>query len=102
MMNFQARFEKSFALLLSEQLSDLAGVLFDELGRVQQCISTIFRRDVRPYFESFLSRLNRLLHVFVVALRDGVYAGSRCRVAHFGRVLGDGVDGFAADKHLGH
>src|SRR5262245_23991745 len=86
-MNLQARFEERFALLLSEQLGDFRGVFLDEFARVQKRVATIFRRDIGPNLKSVFRGLDRLLHIFVIALWHRVDRRAGGGVAHFGSVL---------------
>ena len=67
-----------------------------------QCVAAILRRDIGPNFKSIFRRLDRLLNVFVIALRHGIDGRARGRIAHFGGIFRYGIDGFAADKHLSH
>jgi len=83
-------------------LSDLTRVLLDQLARVQERVATILGRDVGPNLERILRGLDRLLDVLVISLRHGIDRRAGGGIADFGCVLGYGIDGFAADKHLGH
>ena len=89
MVNFQTRFEQRLALFLGEQLGDLGGVFLDQLAGVHQRIAAIFGRNIGPNFESFFGGGNRLLHVFVIALRHGVDRCASGGIADFAGVLGD-------------
>ena len=51
MMNFQTGFEQSLALLLGQQLGDLAAVFFDQLAGVHERVAAIFGGDIGPHFE---------------------------------------------------
>ena len=102
MVNFQTGFEQRLALFLGQQLGDLSGVFLDQLAGVHQRIAAIFGRNIGPNFESVFGGGNRLLHVFVIALRHSVDRRAGGGIAHFASVLGYRIDGLAADKHLGH
>jgi hypothetical protein len=102
MVNFQTGFKERFALFLGEQLSDLRCIFLDQLARVHQRSAAIFGRNIGPDFKGVFGGSNRLLHVLVIALRYGVDGCTGGGIAYFASVLGYRIDGFPADKHLGH
>ena len=78
-------------------MGDLAAVLLDQLTGTHERVAAIFGGDIGPFFESGLSRLDCLQHVFLIALWRGVDHGAGRRVADFVGVFADGVNQLSAN-----